>query len=186
VRVHTAPVLRLDIWVLQGEFFNNLCGPELCADRRSSSDNPLGSTAHDSGSLGLVLCLSASGRRWVHDMKVEVGHAATISRLRISPDLRTGRVCMLCLDFTTGFIISIPLSPISISQLNIVSFSKYLSHKNIQTLTTKKAAMASTIINWSEIQPHLKWQVLAKQKRFLAWALYSSIGSMMLGTSLNP
>ncbi|PMD13435.1 general substrate transporter [Hyaloscypha hepaticicola] len=41
--------------------------------------------------------------------------------------------------------------------------------------------MASTIINWSEIQPHLKWQVLAKQKRFLAWALYSSIGSMMLG-----
>jgi len=93
---------------------------------------------------------------------------------------------MLCFDFTTCFIISIPLSPISISHLNIVSISKYSSHKNFQTLTTKKAAMASNIINWSEVQPHLKWQVLAKQKRFLAWALYSSIGSMMLGTSLNP
>jgi hypothetical protein len=94
-------------------------------------------------------------------------------------------VCILCFDFTTCFIISIPLSPSSISHLNIVSISKLFSHKNFQTTTTK-AAMASNIINWSEVQPHLKWQVLAKQKRFLAWALYSSIGSMMLGTSLNP
>ncbi len=92
---------------------------------------------------------------------------------------------MICFDFTTCFIISIPLFPFSISLPDTLSFSKNKFSTNIQTLTTEKAAMASTIINWSEIQPHLKWQVLAKQKRFLAWALYSSIGSMMLGTSLN-
>ncbi|PMD60991.1 general substrate transporter [Hyaloscypha bicolor E] len=40
---------------------------------------------------------------------------------------------------------------------------------------------ASTEIVWTKVQPHLKWKVLAKQKRFLMWALYSSIGSMMLG-----
>jgi hypothetical protein len=41
--------------------------------------------------------------------------------------------------------------------------------------------VASTEIVWTKVQPHLKWKVLAKQKRFLMWALYSSIGSMMLG-----
>jgi hypothetical protein len=92
--------------------------------------------------------------------------------------------CYALISLHASLLVSL-FPPISISHLNVVSFSKYPSHKNIQTLTTKKAAMASSIINWSEIQPHLKWQVLAKQKRFLAWALYSSIGSMM-GTSLNP
>lgn len=52
-----APVLRLDICSLKGESFHELCGPELCADPRSSSDILLGRTTHDHGSLGLVLLL---------------------------------------------------------------------------------------------------------------------------------
>jgi hypothetical protein len=35
--------------------------------------------------LVLFCFLYASGWRWVHDMKVELEHAATISRLQISP-----------------------------------------------------------------------------------------------------
>ncbi|KAF2094705.1 general substrate transporter [Rhizodiscina lignyota] len=35
--------------------------------------------------------------------------------------------------------------------------------------------------NWEEVQPQNKWRILLKQSRFALWALYSSVGSMMLG-----
>ncbi|OCL04121.1 general substrate transporter [Glonium stellatum] len=35
--------------------------------------------------------------------------------------------------------------------------------------------------NWNEVQPEHKWGVLSKQKRFLLWAVYTSVGGMMLG-----
>lgn len=39
----------------------------------------------------------------------------------------------------------------------------------------------ATQLNWNELQHERKWEMLLKQKRFALWALYSSIGSMMLG-----
>lgn len=36
---------------------------------------------------------------------------------------------------------------------------------------------------WEEVQPQNRWQILRRQKRFALWALYSSIGSFMLGRS---
>ncbi|RDW89744.1 hypothetical protein BP6252_01776 [Coleophoma cylindrospora] len=39
----------------------------------------------------------------------------------------------------------------------------------------------SPIVNWGEIQPHLKWHILSRQKRFSLWVLYTSVGSLMLG-----
>ncbi|KAF2185845.1 general substrate transporter [Zopfia rhizophila CBS 207.26] len=36
-------------------------------------------------------------------------------------------------------------------------------------------------MDWTELHPEYKWKILLKQKRFALWALYSSIGSMMLG-----
>lgn len=35
--------------------------------------------------------------------------------------------------------------------------------------------------NWNEVQPEHKWNILLKQKRFLLWAIYTSVGGMMLG-----
>jgi hypothetical protein len=36
-------------------------------------------------------------------------------------------------------------------------------------------------IEWEKIQPKLKWTILSQQKGFAAWAIFTSIGSMMLG-----
>ncbi|KAK5552873.1 hypothetical protein LTR46_008948 [Exophiala xenobiotica] len=36
-------------------------------------------------------------------------------------------------------------------------------------------------IEWEKIQPNLKWTILSQQKGFAAWAIFTSIGSMMLG-----
>jgi hypothetical protein len=38
--------------------------------------------------------------------------------------------------------------------------------------------------NWNEVQPEHKWSILLKQKRFLLWAIYTSVGGMMIGTFL--
>lgn len=38
--------------------------------------------------------------------------------------------------------------------------------------------------SWNEVQPEHKWSILLKQKRFLLWAIYSSVGGMMLGMFL--
>ncbi|KIW42677.1 uncharacterized protein PV06_06203 [Exophiala oligosperma] len=36
-------------------------------------------------------------------------------------------------------------------------------------------------IEWEKIQPKLKWTILNQQRGFAAWAIFTSIGSMMLG-----
>ncbi|KAJ9136628.1 General substrate transporter [Pleurostoma richardsiae] len=41
--------------------------------------------------------------------------------------------------------------------------------------------MATVPVDWTEIQPEKKWSILRKQRRFALWALYTSIGSMMMG-----
>jgi hypothetical protein len=43
--------------------------------------------------------------------------------------------------------------------------------------------MATVPVDWTEIQPQKKWSILRKQRRFALWALYTSIGSMMMGKS---
>lgn len=40
-------------------------------------------------------------------------------------------------------------------------------------------------LDWNLVQPERKWQVLRQLRVFAAWAVYSSIGSMMLG-KLSP
>lgn len=55
------------------------------------------------------------------------------------------------------------------------------SHIPASVVRHKKLSMGSSPIDWTEIQPSKKWRILSKQKRFALWALYSSIGSMMLG-----
>ncbi|KAH8888058.1 general substrate transporter [Thozetella sp. PMI_491] len=35
--------------------------------------------------------------------------------------------------------------------------------------------------DWTRVQPEKKWLILSKLKRFSLWALYTSVGSMMLG-----
>ncbi|KAL3457036.1 general substrate transporter [Aspergillus heterothallicus] len=35
--------------------------------------------------------------------------------------------------------------------------------------------------DWRVVRPDLKWQILRRQWRFMLWALYTSIGSMMMG-----
>lgn len=35
--------------------------------------------------------------------------------------------------------------------------------------------------NWEEVQPQNRWTILWHQKRFALWALFASVGSMMLG-----
>lgn len=37
-------------------------------------------------------------------------------------------------------------------------------------------------IDWTKIQPDKRWSVFRKQYRFFLWALYSSIGCMMMGS----
>jgi hypothetical protein len=41
-------------------------------------------------------------------------------------------------------------------------------------------------LSWNEVQHERKWHILLNQKRFALWALYSSIGSMMLGAIRLP
>lgn len=36
-------------------------------------------------------------------------------------------------------------------------------------------------IDWTVVQPEKKWAVLRTQGRFLLWALYTSIGCIMMG-----
>lgn len=36
--------------------------------------------------------------------------------------------------------------------------------------------------DWTIIQPQKKWLILTKQKRFAIWAIYTSVGCMMMGT----
>src|SRR2546423_1246215 len=36
-------------------------------------------------------------------------------------------------------------------------------------------------LDYAEVRPENKWKILRDQWRFALWALYSSIGSMMLG-----
>jgi len=64
------------------------------------------------------------------------------------------------------------------------SSSNLYSHIPVSFSGRKKLNMRASI-DWTEIQPSKKWLILSKQKRFALWALYSSIGSMMLGKQRN-
>jgi len=40
---------------------------------------------------------------------------------------------------------------------------------------------SSNTIDWTQVRSEDRWKILKFQKRFFLWALYTSIGSMMLG-----
>jgi MFS family permease len=40
--------------------------------------------------------------------------------------------------------------------------------------------------DWRVVRPDLKWQILRRSWRFFLWAMYSSVGSMMLGMLYQP
>jgi hypothetical protein len=44
--------------------------------------------------------------------------------------------------------------------------------------------MAETL-DYSEVHPENRWKILRAQWRFALWALYSSLGSVMLGFDMN-
>lgn len=46
--------------------------------------------------------------------------------------------------------------------------------------------MGDTPHDWTIVQPEKRWHILSRQKRFALWAVYASIGSMMMGTSEAP
>lgn len=41
-------------------------------------------------------------------------------------------------------------------------------------------------IDWTIVQPERKWQLLRRLPRFAFWAVYTSVGSMMLGNLVPP
>lgn len=41
--------------------------------------------------------------------------------------------------------------------------------------------MATQPHDWTQVQLEKKWSILSVQKKFALWAIYSSIGCMMMG-----